>query len=173
MAKNPPPPTIRQYRRGDDGEIWALAALPAVAAPDDPAPPLPLPPADMAPADCPDLADISRTFLMSGGDFLVAEVDRAVVGTAGLLISGKDAADVVRVRVHPALRRRGIGTSLLEAIEWRATGLGIRQLNLDVTENEQDAVAFFLASGFRNPDDDDDETRWDVNVFAKAVKLLP
>ena len=37
-----------------------------------------------------------------------------------------------------------------------------------------DAIAFYLASGFRHLDDDDESAeRWDVNFFSKALKALP
>jgi GNAT superfamily N-acetyltransferase len=161
------PPTIRQYRHTDDPQIWALESLGAGARGDAP---LPLPPAESPPPDSADLADIGATFLRSGGDFLVAEIGGHLVGTAGLLIGDEGRADVVRVTVHPAVRRQGIGTALMEAIEHRAVGLGIRRLNLDVGENSKDAIAFYLAAGFHKLDDDDDtEQRWDVKFFSKAI----
>lgn len=174
-SRKPPSPTIRQYRHSDNAQVWALAALSTTRTADGREPPLPLPPATEAPADCPDLTDIARTFLKTGGDFLVAEVGGELVGTAGLLLSGDKLADVVRVRVHPSARRRGVGTALLEAIEWRAEGLGIRRLNLDVGDNQRDAIAFYLASGFRNLDDDEDPSNqeWDTNFFTKALKVMP
>jgi GNAT superfamily N-acetyltransferase len=172
-ARKPPPPTIRQYRRTDDPQIWALAALPAVPAPNSDLPPLPLPGADQPPPDLPELADIAERFLRTGGDFLVAETTSAIVGTAGLLLADKDTADVVMVRVHPAVRRRGIGTALVAAVELRAEGLGVHRLNLDVGD-EPEAIAFYLASGFRQPDiDDEAEQEWDLGRFSKALKFLP
>lgn len=166
-------PTIRQYRRPDDPQVWALAALAAAGGPNESLP-LSLPPATAAPQEYPDLADITNVYLTSGGDFLVAELDGEVVGTAALLPADEGAADVVRVLVHPAARRRGVGTALMEAVEQRATGLGIRRLKLDVSENEVDAIAFYLASGFHHLDEDDESPeRWDVNFFSKALRALP
>jgi N-acetylglutamate synthase-like GNAT family acetyltransferase len=140
-------------------------------------PATPLPDLDEVPADHPELADVRATFLRSGGDFLVAELDGAIVGTAGLRVVEEGVGDVVFVRVHPAVRRHGIGTALLDAIEHRARGLGVHELNLDVGEGQPDAVAFYLASGFRqqNGDDDDDEStqRWDLSLFSKALKVVP
>jgi N-acetylglutamate synthase-like GNAT family acetyltransferase len=172
-SRRVPAPTIRQYRRHDDPQVWALAEATAGSQPAAPLP-LPLEPADGPPPQSPDLADIARVFLQSGGDFLVAEVGGAVVGTAGLLLGDDGQADVVRVAVHPAVRRRGIGTALLEAVERRAVGLGIHRLNLDVGDNAQDAIAFYLASGFhRHGEDEDTDQRWDVSFFSKALKVLP
>lgn len=174
-SRKRPSPTIRQYRHSDDAQVWALTALSSARSPDGSEPPLPLPAASEVPDGCLDLADIATTFVKSGGDFLVAEIGGQLVGTAGLLLAGDKLADVVRVRVHPAARRRGVGTALLGAIEWRAEGLGIRRLNLDVGDNQLDAIAFYLASGFRNLDGDDVDTKqkWDTNFFTKALKVMP
>jgi GNAT superfamily N-acetyltransferase len=180
-ARKLPPPTIRQYRHSDDAQIWALATLPAVATPGDDLPPVPLPSVDQPPSNLPELADITQRFLRTGGDFLVAEISGDIVGTAGLLLGEDNTADVVLVRVHPAVRRRGIGTALLGAVEWRAEGLGLERLNLDVGDS-RDAVAFYLASGFRRPDSDSDsdndndneaEQAWDLSLFSKALRFLP
>ncbi len=168
--RRPQPPTIRQYRRSDDPEVWALASL---ASPSTTDPPLPLPAATTPPPEFPELADISGTFLHPGGDFLVAELDGDVVGTIGLRRSEHGGADVVWLLVHPAARRRGVGSALLEAVEWRAIGLGIRRLNLDVENSEKDAIAFYLASGFQGLDpEEDSEGRWSVNFFSKSLKVV-
>jgi N-acetylglutamate synthase-like GNAT family acetyltransferase len=150
-TRKSPPPTIRQYRRTDDEQIRALTVT-------------------TDPADLPDIVD---RYLRTGGDFLVAEIDGEIVGTAGLLPTGKATADVVMVRVHPGWRRRGIGTALVEAVESRAEGLGVHQLNLDVG-NEPEAIAFYLASGFRQPDNDDEPDREsEPGTLSKALKFLP
>lgn len=163
-------PTIRQYRPEDDPEVWALAA----AVHDDGAATLPLVPLDAVPESHPDLADIGKEFLRSGGDFLVAEVDGRVVGTAGLLLRGDAEADVVSVAVHPALRRRGIGSALVEAAERRASDLGVRTLNLDVGSNAREAIEFYRASGFQRMDEDEEEDgRWGVKVLSRALRAFP
>ncbi len=164
-------PTIRQYRRGDDPHVWALAAAASIGHELSPPPPLPLQPASAAPTGMEDLAAIGKVFQQSGGDFLVAEINGNIVGTAGLLPADQRAADVVRVAVHPGVRRQGVGTALMEAVERRAVELGIRRLRLDVGEGDDDAIAFYLASGFNKLDNEDEsEQRWDVNFFSKALR---
>jgi N-acetylglutamate synthase-like GNAT family acetyltransferase len=168
-ARKIPAPTIRQYRPDDDQQVWALTLLTNKGSAAEPAQ-LPLALVDAPPGNSPDLADIGQVYLKSGGDFLIAEVSGSVVGTAGLLLGEDGNADVVRVAVHPAVRRRGVGTALLEAVERRAVGLDIHRLNLDVGDNAKDAIAFYLASGFHKIDEDDEtEQRWDVNFFSKAL----
>lgn len=164
-------PTIRQYRREDDQEIWALAdavqdtgptALPGV--------PIDAPPESLAA----ELADIGKVFLRSGGDFLVAEVDDHVIGTAGLLLREEGEADVISLAVHPGYRRRGIGSALVETIERRANDLGIRKLNLDVGSNAREAISFYRAVGFDRMDEDDEkEGRWGVKTLSRALRAFP
>lgn len=175
FARKKRAPTIRQYRRRDDPQIWALIAATSGSGVGSQAP-FPLPPADAPPRGNPDIAHIGRVFLQSGGDFIVAEVDGAVAGTAGLIPTGEEDADIVRLVVHPALRRRGIGTALMETIEYRAAGLGIRRLNLDIGGNEQEAMAFYQSVGFHRPDEEDDEDDEDirepwsrVTFFSKTI----
>jgi GNAT superfamily N-acetyltransferase len=174
-------PTIRQYRRADDQQIWALASLHAAGSGEGdvasgPSPALPLPPVAAPPEGFEDLADIERDFLLAGGDFLVAEIDGHVVGTAGLLPAGRATADVVRVFVHPAVRRQGVGTALMETIEWRAEGLGVRRLNLGEGRHPKETVAFYLASGFHGLDDEEVELGQEEErhlFLSKALKVLP
>jgi GNAT superfamily N-acetyltransferase len=172
-AKDSSELTIRQYRDQDQPQVWAMAALPSFGSASDPDVPVPLPDADSAPDAYPDLADVSSTYVLAGGDFLVADVGGAIVGTAGIRISGKRSADVIRVRVHPAMRRQGIGTALLEAVERRAAELNIRRLQLDTEENPEGALEFYLASGFHkvgDEDDEDAENRWDISMFSKSLR---
>lgn len=53
------------------------------------------------------------------------------------------------VATHPDLRRRGIASRLVRAIEDRLRELGCRKLNLIVWEDEDDAMAFWAAIGYR------------------------
>jgi ribosomal protein S18 acetylase RimI-like enzyme len=53
------------------------------------------------------------------------------------------------VAAHPAVRRRGIATRLVRAIEERLRAIGCRKLNLIVWEGEEDAMAFWAGIGYR------------------------
>jgi ribosomal protein S18 acetylase RimI-like enzyme len=117
--------------------VWALNDLPNIGATADPAVPLPLPPATGPPANFADLADITGYFLNNGGEFLVAEQDGHLVGMGGIRPSGQRRAEVLRVRVHPAARRRGVGRALMAALERRAGQLGLRELHLDMATNQR------------------------------------
>ncbi|GIM95464.1 GNAT family N-acetyltransferase [Paractinoplanes toevensis] len=141
--------TVRRFRDTDAGVLWALNALPNIGETADPAVPIPLPAAAEAPANFPDLADIEGTFLATGGEFLVVELDGHVVGMGGYRPDAGERAEVLRVRVHPATRRRGIGRALMAELERRATADGLRSMHLDTATNQPAAMAFYQDLGYR------------------------
>lgn len=50
--------------------------------------------------------------------------------------------------VHPAFRRMGIAKALLDAIEEYAVEKGISRIDLTVWDFNEDAIAFYKASGY-------------------------
>lgn len=134
--------------------------------------PLDLPHPDEAPSHFPDLADVQRSFIESGGDFVVAEHAGHVVGMGGYRPSQADTVDVLRVRVHPAMRRQGVGRQVMAELERRAAAAGYRRARLDTATNQPEAVAFYRALGYG---EDGTETRpgwsWTLVYFSK--ELLP
>jgi ribosomal protein S18 acetylase RimI-like enzyme len=141
--------TVRRFRDTDAPALWALNALPNIGATADPEAPIPLPPMAAPPASFPDLADVDASFLAPGGEFLVVELDGHIVGMGGFRPDVEAGAEVLRVRVHPATRRRGIGRALMAELEHRAAQRGLRAMRLDTATNQPEAMAFYLALGYR------------------------
>jgi ribosomal protein S18 acetylase RimI-like enzyme len=141
--------TVRRFRGTDAGVLWALNALPNIGNTADPTVPIPLPPSSEAPAGFPDLADVEASFLAQRGEFLVAQLNGHVVGMGGYLPGADACAEVLRVRVHPAARRRGIGRALMAELERRAASDGLRSTHLDTATNQPDAMAFYQGLGYR------------------------
>jgi ribosomal protein S18 acetylase RimI-like enzyme len=141
-------PVIRQFRESDTPTVWALNALPNVGATADPTVPVPIPPSSVPPSDFPDLIDVVGNYLLCGGEFLVAEVSGHVVGMGGLQPTAPGQAVLVRLRVHPATRRRGIGRSVVTALEQRARQMGVTALQLTTATNQPEAMAFFRGVGY-------------------------
>ncbi|MGI5238213.1 GNAT family N-acetyltransferase [Dactylosporangium sp. CA-139066] len=162
--------TLRRFRDGDAPTLWALNALPNTGATADPTVPLPLPPGDRPPAGFPDLADVRAGFLEAGGEFLVIELDSHLVGMGGIRPDEHGRANVLRVRVHPATRRRGIGRALMGALEQRAWDLGLRTMFLDTATNQPEAMAFYEALHY---EEIGRETRpewtWTLVYYAKSL----
>lgn len=83
-----------------------------------------------------------------GGEFLVGELDGALVAMGGIRPSGGSTAAVHHIRVHPATRRRGYGRLLMAALETSAARLGLSALHLDTASNQPEAMAFYRSLGY-------------------------
>ncbi|WP_232821679.1 GNAT family N-acetyltransferase [Desertihabitans aurantiacus] len=141
--------TIRRYRAADAPTVWALNDIPHRGDTEDPSVPLRLQPLFCPPPAFPDLADIHATFIAAGGDFLVAELAGDLVGMAGFRANERGQAQVLRVRVHPAVRRQRVGARLMGAVERRALELGFTEAFLDTSTHQPAAMAFYQALGYR------------------------
>jgi ribosomal-protein-alanine N-acetyltransferase len=83
--------------------------------------------------------------------YLVAEVGGLVVGHAAASVVG-DIAELQRIAVDGAHRRRGIASELLEAVAGLARDRGADRLLLEVREDNAGALAFYAARGFAEID---------------------
>lgn len=150
--------------------MWALNNLPNVGATADATVPSALPPAE-SPTFA-DLRDVRRAFHGAGGDFLVVDVASHLVGMGGFRPNDRGQAEMLRIRVHPAMRRRGVGRALMTALETRAAARGFREAHLDTATNQPEAVAFYLALGYQEVGR---ETRpgwtWTLVYFTKSLEV--
>lgn len=90
---------------------------------------------------------LSELALRSSRHYLVARVDGAVVGYAGLMFSGED-AHVTTIAVDPSWHRHGIGTRLLVAATREALARGTRHLTLEVRVTNAGAQDLYKQFGF-------------------------
>ena len=79
--------------------------------------------------------------------YLVAEDDGEVTAYAVASIVA-DIAELQRIAVAPAARRRGIATALLAEVVDRARKSKADRLLVEVRETNEEALAFYAASGF-------------------------
>ena len=94
----------------------------------------------------PDLNDIAVSY--ADGVFLVAYEGEKLVGTGALIPEGDGNGRIVRMSVDRALRRRGIGRRLLEALVLRGREIGYQAIVLETTETWEDAIGFYQQYGF-------------------------
>lgn len=141
---------VRSFEADDLPALWALAHLPDAGVTEDPSVPVPLPVRRVPPTGPADLVDPQRAVLAVGGELLVATYDGHLVGVGGLRpVHGRPRLGrVVRLRVHPAVRRRGAGRRLMEALEDAARRRGLTDLLLDVGDHQPEALAFYRALGW-------------------------
>jgi GNAT superfamily N-acetyltransferase len=95
----------------------------------------------------PDLDDIATTY--ADGVFVCAWCGDELVGTGALVPEREGAGRIVRMSVATHLRRRGIGTKILQYLCDQARSLGYRELVLETTAWWEDAIAFYECQGFR------------------------
>ncbi len=96
-----------------------------------------------------DLRAIRAFYLDDGGEFLIGELEGRLVAMGALRHVTGSVAEVKRIGVHPAFRRRGFGRLLVEWLEERARELGYRKLRLDTSVKQDAAQDMFLAEGYR------------------------
>jgi ribosomal protein S18 acetylase RimI-like enzyme len=82
------------------------------------------------------------------GVFLVAEIDGVPAGTGAWRTLGDGRAEMKRVYVEPAFRRRGLAQVLVEALEADAARAGIRSLELNSGPEQPEALALYALLGY-------------------------
>jgi GNAT superfamily N-acetyltransferase len=102
------------------------------------------------PTKNPDLADIATAY--ADGVFLCAWCGDELVGTGALVPEQVGVGRIVRMSVATHVRRRGIGTEILQHLRGQARSLGYRELVLETTAWWEDAIAFYECQGFRRVD---------------------
>lgn len=92
-------------------------------------------------------ADIRRKTEVDDDLFLVAEDDGQIVGT---VMAGYDGHRgwIFYLAVLPAHQRNGWGSRLLAEAERRLAERGCPKVNLQIREDNLDAVGFYTASGY-------------------------
>ena len=122
---------IRPYRHADRESVIALwdEVLPNLAPHHDPG------------------TSIDGKVAVADELFLVAALDGVPVGT---VMGGYDGHRgwVYSVAVHPAHRRRGIGSELMRRLEDTLRELGCLKLNLQVRASNAEVIAFYEKLGF-------------------------
>jgi len=97
-------------------------------------------------ADAWSAAGITDALLGADRHAVVAELDDVVAGYAVTRVAG-DVADLERIAVHPAYRRAGLASALLDAVRDRAREAAAERLLLEVSEANSGARDFYAAHG--------------------------
>ncbi|MBM6401939.1 ribosomal protein S18-alanine N-acetyltransferase [Phycicoccus sonneratiae] len=80
-------------------------------------------------------------------DYVVAEDGDALLGYGGL-DHGGEVSDVMTVAVAPAARGRGLGRTLLDELERRASGRGAEHVMLEVRADNDAATGLYGSAGY-------------------------
>ncbi|HXA61527.1 MAG TPA: GNAT family N-acetyltransferase [Streptosporangiaceae bacterium] len=107
-----------------------------------------------------DLFQMEQLYLRDGGEFLVGMIAPGqIVAMGGLRRHHPDfdtpldmgyehVGEMVRLRVHPSVQRRGHGTAMVLALEERAHELGYRMLVADTTSGQAAALGLYGKFGW-------------------------
>jgi len=98
-----------------------------------------------------DYLDIAAAGSMPTVRLLVGECDGEIVGHAIVSIVF-EVAELQRIAIGPAYRRRGHARELLAAIVASAAAEGAERLLLEVRETNEPALAFYASAGFAEID---------------------
>ena len=82
------------------------------------------------------------------GAFLVARLDGVPVACGAVRKLGPDAAEIKRMWVAPAARRRGVARALLGALEDAARTLGSAVVRLDTAATLGEALGLYRSAGY-------------------------
>jgi putative acetyltransferase len=82
------------------------------------------------------------------GAFLVASVAGAPVGCGAFRLLDPQTAELKRMYIAPSARGKGLGRSLVAALETEARALGARRLVLETGTRQIAAIALYRGTGF-------------------------
>ncbi|MGE3799307.1 MAG: GNAT family N-acetyltransferase [Thermomicrobiales bacterium] len=97
----------------------------------------------------PDLDDIQAMYIDRGHLFVVARMDGSLAGTGALIEESGDVARLVRMSVTANCRGRGVGKALVEHLLAAARQRGYKRVVCETNHDWHDAIALYLACGFR------------------------
>lgn len=98
------------------------------------------------PGDLPSADDVAAFLLAREGG-----PEGAPVGCVALRLlhdHAESTAEIKRMYVVPERRRTGLGAVLLDAVEARARGVGVRRLRLECGDRQPDALALYRGRGY-------------------------
>jgi len=96
-----------------------------------------------------DLLDIDKYYLSKGDPFWLAiDCDDRVVGTMAFTLLNEEELRLSRFFVKPELKRSGVGSRLLEQLEYFARQTGVSRIYVRFAIWYEDADKFYSSKGF-------------------------
>ncbi len=82
------------------------------------------------------------------GIFVIGRDAGQLVACGGVRLVDSDVAELKRMYVVPAARRRGIARALLERLEYESRQLGATRLRLETGLHQPEALALYASAGY-------------------------
>ena len=87
--------------------------------------------------------------LRDGVAFFVTRDRGHAAGCGGVLLVGREYAEIKRMYVRPAFRGRGLARLMLDHLVAHARGRGLTVIRLETGIHQREAIALYERSGFR------------------------
>lgn len=95
-----------------------------------------------------DMRDIEKTFIRSGGEFLIGLLAEKFVVMGGFKPLSATTAEIKRMRVTPELQGKGIGRWFLGILEDRIRSSGVPIIEVSTTSEQEGALRLYSGSGY-------------------------
>jgi putative acetyltransferase len=117
-----------------------------------------------------DVIEIEKCYLEKGGEFWVIEQDNKIVGTAAYypISRGKNAVEIRKMYLLPAVRKQGLGQYLLEELERVIISKGYQEIWIETASILKEAVILYEKNGYL-PASGVETKRCDL-VYCKVIK---
>ena len=102
-----------------------------------------------------DLDDIGASYIETKNDFIIAEIDRRMIGTGALIQESNDTGRIVRVSVSKPMRNRGIGKTIVEHLIELGRKRKFKQIVVETNLDWIVANNLYLGLGFKESARDD------------------
>ena len=112
----------------------------------------------------PDLDDIDVHYIQPGHLFLLAEDEGELVGTGALITDAPGVAQMVRVSVCSAQRRRGIGRAMVTRLVQAARQRYYKKVRVETNKDWFDAIGLYRSCGFSEYARDEISVYMDLDV---------
>ena len=96
-----------------------------------------------------DLQRVEAEYLATGGEFYVGVIDEHIVAMGALKWLTGGCAEIKRMRIHPRVQRRGLGSQMLRALERSARSRGVSVLIARTTISQIAARRMYSGFGYR------------------------
>ena len=120
-----------------------------------------------------DSAELAEIF-MSQGSFNYIAFDENTGRLAGYVVAvgiSENMCDIESIAVDPDFRRIGVGSLLLDAIESEMTIRGFTISVLEVRENNEGAIRFYLSRGYRTSETIENYYREHMSGSRNALRM--
>jgi GNAT superfamily N-acetyltransferase len=104
----------------------------------------------------PDLDDIDAVYTAKGHRFVVASIEKRIIGTGGLLIKNANDGRIVRLSVVQDLRGFGFGRAIILYLLELAKNQGLRRIHVETNLDWYPAINLYRQCGFEQLRTDDE-----------------